>query len=134
MGRILKCITINEDDWNYLKGLNLNLSELIRHYLTDFVNQKKNNINGINIQLVQLELQQNIQKMSEIQAKVKNNEQILAEFKENQDKITQENLKKEAKRIEKINKCANCGNVINEKHRIELKNDCFVCIKRQLCG
>ena len=127
---INKTISLNGDDWDYIKSLNINLSELIRDYLAAFVQQKKANISGINIQLTTLELEKDRAKATEILAKIKNNEQIIAKFNEIQAEIKEKQLKQEKEKLEKDTHCLNCGRILEGK-TVEVKAGVVLC---SVCG
>jgi len=124
---IRKDIMIELNDWDYLKSLNLNISELMRESMRQIVSLKKGNIEGINIEIEKAKLERLTKEIVKLQIEANNSKEILEKYQI----ITQNNkelaLKQEKERIESLSKCHNCGQEINNKTKMQLTKDIIVC-------
>jgi succinate dehydrogenase/fumarate reductase-like Fe-S protein len=124
---IAKLINVEYEDWNYLKSLNINVSEVIRGYLHNLVASKKMNPNDIDIELERIKVSKILENMGKMQSELQKSQQIIQQFEENTNKTKEEQLKMEKEKIEKMSKCTNCGGALTDKNTIELKNNVFLC-------
>ena len=127
MGYSHKTVTINEDDWNYLKSLNINCSEAIREFLHNLRNTKENNSDGIDVKLIQLKINQQRKQLTKLQAELKLNEQIIEEHERKELELQEHKLKIERERIDKESKCPNCHTILTDDNTRRINDKIKLC-------
>ena len=128
MNLLHKTITVDIDDWKYLRRHNINLSAEIRDYLSQRVAIMRGELGGIDIELIRRKLEVKKEKFTELQAEIRSMEEILFKAKEKveEQKITA--LEEEKKKIEASTKCINCSNIISHKaHQFNNGKVCHAC-------
>lgn len=122
-----KTITVDADDWDSLKSLNINLSSEIRDYLRQLRAKNETDVEGINLQLEQQKLKKNMQKLAKIQAEIQKSQENIKKIEEISQKKEEERLKKEKELIKKSTRCNSCNNLLNTKDRIIINDNLIVC-------
>lgn len=127
MSKIHTTLTIDQEIFNKVKNLRINMSGEFQNFLTKFVNNYNQNIDGITLDILNIEIEK-LKKESdiiylELQNKLKMREKI-----EENIKINEENrLKIEKEKLESMKKCINCGNIFGDKSNKYSFKAGFVC-------
>lgn len=122
-----KSIIVNTDDWKYLQGLNLNLSQEIREFLQKLKESNEINVDGINIKLERLKLESSIKEMAHLQANIQAIESRIERHEKTQIKTEEKKLKDEKEELEKQTSCANCHKIIDEETKRDVKKGIILC-------
>jgi len=125
--RVSKPVIIYSEDWVYLKSLNINISNEVRNFLHNLVASKEGNIDGINIKLERLKLEENMSKLSKIQAEISQSENLIKTIEETEKKQEEEQLNKEKERIENESKCPECGSALTPETSRQINNETILC-------
>ena len=98
-----------------------NITRSFKEFMETTIATNNNQIDGINIKIIDQEIEKLTKKLSKIGAELKKNQEIKEKHEENLQKIKENDLKMEKERIENAKKCVKCGNLINEdlkKHQV----------------
>jgi len=128
MNLIHKTVTVDIDDWGYLRRHNINLSAEIRDYLRQRVAIMRGNLEDIDVELIRRKMEVKKEKFVILQAEIRNMEDLLKKNKDLAEQKKLEDLEAEKEKIESQTKCINCGNFIeNKSHKFKGGNVCHAC-------
>jgi formylmethanofuran dehydrogenase subunit E len=125
----MKGVLLNLDENTYeiarqrVKG---SFSQAIRDYVSALASGSDSRQNTITLQKLELELDIELKKFSEIQAKVNNLTNQINAMKEKQQQQQLEIIKKEEEKIAKAGKCKLCGNEILDQ-AIHIRDGVKIC-------
>lgn len=127
-----KVITISIDIETHkkLKVLKCNISGLVNEFLKNYVYETGGEFDKVDIQITKLEAENLREKLTKTQANLQKKEEILRIFDQNQKEMELKSLQKEKEMIEKLTKCVNCGNMLDERkksHDFPIGNICKAC-------
>lgn len=120
-------ITVDADTLEEVKALRINLSGSINEYLSSLVAKHNEDVDGINERLERLNLEKGLRKLRHWQDIVKRSQTKLEKWEEIQAKKEENDLKEEKEKIESLNRCINCGTLLEEGHKKHTFNKGIVC-------
>lgn len=112
------------------KTLNINVSGNFNDYLSSLINQRQNNLEGINIELEMIKQRKLQTQFNNIKMELDDCTQKIGRYQELEEQKKQQELEKEKQRIEASTKCINCGSFLEEgkkSHRFPKGNVCNGC-------
>lgn len=96
-----------------------NVRKQFEDYMLAVIALHNKDIEGINIQLINLKIEKSTQKMTKMQSELQKLVEIKSKFEENKHKLEENRLEKEKEHIEKLKTCINCGLLLSEKHKFQ---------------
>ena len=97
-----------------IRKMNINVSDEVEKFLRKVVMTENEDIDGINLELLHIEINRLRNQKIKIDMQLQNKLKKLEELNEIKQKKEQENLEKEKKIMEKQEKCLKCGKKIQK--------------------
>ena len=124
--------TILVDDEVVIKArsMGINISQEIRDYLKKLVEVRDHDVEGINIELAKIEQDKRIKQLNTITSELKYYENQIIRYNEIQEEKKKQELEQQKKEVERLSKCANCGNMLQEKakkYKMPIGHICNAC-------
>ena len=124
--KTMKTISINPEVWNSAqKNFPNELSSRIEDFLTLLNAQKKGDFDTMDYEILLKKRAENAAKLGEISAKQAEIQQKLGLIQQKKDEIELQNIEKMKEEMQKMTKCALCGDEIKGENTLKIKNKQF---------
>lgn len=125
-------ILVNIEDWNALPAGKR--CQIIRKFIKDYVNSEKQDIDGINIELLQANVTQIRNEMVKLSTELQSKETQLKTVEERRDEQLRAGMEAEKNRLESLKKCVKCGKMLDlsgktgkNAYKFSIGNVCKAC-------
>ena len=97
-----------------------NIKRHLEEYMVNVIATTNQDIDGINIRLVNLEIGKLTRELTKIKSKLDSKVAIKTKYEEREEEMKQSKLKEERKKIEQAQKCQNCGKIVTDPSLLQM--------------